>query len=347
MWFYVYPQHHDVSFKFVALQYISLLRKYMQIETMPQLNFYLFHMPIRANAILHPFFYSMWQWDSVKWSLFKQWREHIDKLIGVDVADSDAIHKTYAGYANEYADIMVVPSKWAKQAYANSGVKINIEVVPHAYNPRLLIPTQQLKISQQIKDLQKLKRDNKLKVMLAFLWHSDYRKGADLVHQIAKKVQEERKDVILVIKTGDIRTDFNDLRTIYLSGVVPFDDIVMLYRIADVLLMPSRGGGFELNGLEALTQGIPVVAADIGPWTEYMCDEAKKYLAKTARFVPVLPGNPIHVGKGPELDVNDAVEKTLQALDRTDKVDCMDYINKRFSEPVVGETFYKVTQKVS
>ena len=43
-----------------------------------------------------------------------------------------------------------------------------------------------------------------------------------------------------------------------------------LFRLADVLLMPSLREGFGLVVLEALASGTPVVVSRIAPFTEYL-----------------------------------------------------------------------------
>jgi glycosyltransferase involved in cell wall biosynthesis len=55
----------------------------------------------------------------------------------------------------------------------------------------------------------------------------------------------------------------------------PVDDLAMpaLYRIADVLAMPSLREGFGLAALEALASGTPVVVSRIAPFTEYLGDD--------------------------------------------------------------------------
>jgi glycosyltransferase-like protein len=53
-------------------------------------------------------------------------------------------------------------------------------------------------------------------------------------------------------------------------GVLPEDDVPALYHLADVLALPSLHEGFGLAALEALAAGVPVVAADRPPFTEFL-----------------------------------------------------------------------------
>ncbi|MFZ3120075.1 MAG: MSMEG_0565 family glycosyltransferase [Variovorax sp.] len=59
---------------------------------------------------------------------------------------------------------------------------------------------------------------------------------------------------------------------IVLTGALPDEDIPALYRLADVVAMPSLNEGFGLVTLEALASGVPIVVSRIAPFTEYLRD---------------------------------------------------------------------------
>ena len=150
------------------------------------------------------------------------------------------------------------------------------------------------------------------------LWHSDFRKGADLFHKIAQQLQKERNDIYFLVKSGGPRTDFQDLRMFNLTGNTDFDNIVKMYRISDLYLLTSRGGSFELNGLEAFVSKIPTIATKGGAWEEYFPPKLKDLLVDSCGNPTVLPNNPIHIGNGVQMCIDKAIDKILEVLDNLD-----------------------------
>jgi Glycosyltransferase len=296
-----------------------MLREKYTVYEIPALSFYQFTPFKYPISIIHPFFYSMWHWGNIEFSFFEQYRSRVSQIIGVEVADSDRIAEKYVEYGNNYADKIIVNSEWSKNAFVNSGLKIPIFKVVHNFNSRLLAKDEELKVDDQVKYIEKVKNEKKIKLVMISLWHSDFRKGADLFHVIAKEIQKERNDVYFLVKSGGPRTDFQDLKMFNLTGNTDFDNIVKMYRISDLYLLTSRGGSFELNGLEAFISKIPTIATKGGAWEEYFPSQLKDLLVDSCNYPTVLPGNPIHVGNGVEICINDAIDKILEVIDKLDE----------------------------
>ncbi|KQP13655.1 MSMEG_0565 family glycosyltransferase [Pseudorhodoferax sp. Leaf267] len=59
---------------------------------------------------------------------------------------------------------------------------------------------------------------------------------------------------------------------VVITGPLADADMPALYRLADVVAMPSLNEGFGLVVLEALASGVPVAVSRIAPFTEYLLD---------------------------------------------------------------------------
>jgi mannosyltransferase len=55
---------------------------------------------------------------------------------------------------------------------------------------------------------------------------------------------------------------------------VPVDQIADWYRVLDLYIAPQRWEGFGLTPLEAMACGVPVVATDVGAFSEIVCSDA-------------------------------------------------------------------------
>lgn len=94
--------------------------------------------------------------------------------------------------------------------------------------------------------------------------------------------------IIWLIGGGETLFDYRDYREeffsemqeleiemgkdIFILGRVPEELIADLYNAADVFVFPSLKEGWGLVALEAMASGVPVIASDIEPLTEFMED---------------------------------------------------------------------------
>ncbi|MEO1591670.1 MAG: MSMEG_0565 family glycosyltransferase, partial [Cyanobacteria bacterium J06632_22] len=61
--------------------------------------------------------------------------------------------------------------------------------------------------------------------------------------------------------------------TLILPGVVPDQDLPVLYRLADAFVFPSLQEGWGLVVLEAIASGLPVITTNRPPFTEFLSSE--------------------------------------------------------------------------
>jgi len=344
--YYIYPMWHKVSFTLIAKHHIRELRKYYQVYEIDELAVRHLNPYCRPITLLHPCFFIMSRFAG----RLERIRSKLRSLIGLDVADSDRI-SNLAVSMTHYCDAMIVPSTWSREAYIKSGVKCPVYVVPHGLTDDYF---QSPKPVQYFRELASLKREKNYIYLLHFCWHSEYRKGLDLVFRVYEQLRRERKDIVLVLKFmtgyGTWHHKFRELGGIIIAGWLKDDQIIELYDLCDIYLLFSRGGGFELNGLEALARGEVVIAADRGSWTDYLPPFS---LVRSHECPYVLKDNPIHSGKGVEIDTEKAVDKICEIANDLEeyKARVRDYVNKyikpRFAWSAVARRLAGVIAEIS
>ena len=321
---YVYPIWHRVSFTLISEKHIEQLKKYFRLYTIDEKAIPNIYPVTRPLIILHPFFYNMSRiGDRIEHFLSK-----VKGIIGVDVADSNSI-SNLAVSMTHYAEAMIVPSEWSKRSYINSGCKTPVYVVPHGLDKTWYETSSNL---QFFDNIAKYKKDKKKKLLLYFCWHSEYRKGLDLVLKVYETLIRERKDVSLVAKfmtqNGYPHMVIRRLGGIIVSGWLTEEQKMELYDLSDIYLLFSRGGAFEHNGLEAIARNCLVVAARGGAWQEYLPDFS---LVDSRPTKWVLKDNPIHNGGGVEVIVDKAIDRIHIMLDNLDdyKQKLKDYVEEK------------------
>ncbi len=342
---YCYPIWNRVSFSLVAKQHIKYLKQRFYIDEIDELALPTVSPYSKPLLIVHPLFY-----------VFAKFGKHIEKrlyrfkaVLGIDVADSDLISRLAVSITN-YTDGVIVPSNFSKESFIRSGVKVPVYVIPHGLEPEWFnLPKSK---PNAFNDLWELKKRKNLTYLLFFLWHSDYRKGADLVIKYYSKLRKLRKDVVLIIKTmtneGKIQEIIRKLGGIVVSGWLTESQKMELYDLCDIYPLFTRGGGFEINGLEAISRGLVVLAGKGGAWDDYLPDFS---LLPSTRCKYVLKDNPIHVGGGIEVNVDKAVDKTLEIIDnleeyRSKVAEHVDrFVKNKFTWAKVGEALEKVIIK--
>jgi glycosyltransferase involved in cell wall biosynthesis len=336
---YVYPQSHTVSFTLIARKHVEYLRGLglADVHELDELTLPSFTPHLKYHAVLHPWIYIYHRLLQTKLNkltdalqdrlqrYLEWWRSQYDQLVAVDVCDSDRMSDYAVSLLNE-ADMVVVPSSYCVEVYRGSGVRRPVYRVPHGVDPEWYAtpniwdtaPAKAINPLLLEVYLYKLRRGKKL--LLFWLWHSPTRKGWPEVRQVYERIARERKDVVLVLKTVyPNMPEFQDvmhLGAIQVYGWLTDYEKMALYDMVDVTLVFSRGGGFEVNALESLARGVPVVTSNVGSWTDYV----PSYLqVKVDGRVRVFDSNAIHVGYGYRVDVDDALGKIHDILENYDE----------------------------
>jgi glycosyltransferase involved in cell wall biosynthesis len=322
---YVYDRVRTTSFTLVAQKHIEYMRKLgtVSVKEMPVYAFPLFKPDGRYVVVVHPFVY-VWSVISSEMSDVVDIVEvmnRYEKIVGVYVCDTDRMSREAVNALNE-TDVLVVPSMFCVDVFRMSGVKKPVYRVPHGvdehwYTAQNVWTAQGARgLSASLIQLYQYKQRTGKKLLLWWYWHSWIRKGGPWVKAVYERLSKMRSDVKLVVKTS--MADVSELAELVPFGIVQvygwLRDVekMALYDIADVALMFSVGGAFELNGLESLARGVPTIAVDWGPWTEYIPPFLR---VRPGERVKPLPDSNVHVGYGYAVDVEDAVAKVEDILD--------------------------------
>ena len=328
---YIYSLYANDSFAIVASNHVKYLKyiyrqnenEHIGIESIDWSQIGSISWNEKRNVLIHPFLYPFASIGSFAQNSrnFARLLTIKNKIGGFDVADSNKISSFAVNLVNKI-DLMMVPSGFARDAYISSGVNIPVEILPHGIPDEFL--SDPINIDNPINmynpinnngdiiKLRKAKESGNI-LILYFLIHSEHRKGADIVRNVMKRIQKKFHNVYLIVK-GPSCNYFPGINTIHIGSWMNNNDLRSLYDISDICLSPSRGGGFELNALEAASRGIPTLVTNGG------C-----FLDLINYFIPVnqsniatqpLPGNTVHIGYGCEADINDLEIKLTDTIDR-------------------------------
>ena len=319
---YIYPLKSTHSFHIVAVNHIKHLKdkylnddQHIKIEEIDWSELSNIDWYEKRNVLIHPFLYPFASAESFIQNSknFARLLAMKNKIGGFDVADSDRISKSAADLINKI-DLMMVPSNFVKDTYVKSGVTIPIEVLPHGVSDEFLSDEISETENKKLIKLRKLKKKGKI-LILYFLIHSAHRKGADIVKKVMKRIQKKFKDVYLVVRSRN-GSYFSEINSVCVDSWLSDEDLVALYDSCDVCISPSRGGGFELNALEAVSRGIPTLVPNGGCFTDLI--EYYIPVRVSDKVVQPLPGNPIHIGTGVETDIDDFENKLIDVIERLD-----------------------------
>lgn len=319
--YYVYPMFKNVSFSNISKQHIIHLKKKVKIQQIDEdvLSQLMWLRP--RNILLHPVLYVT---IGDRASQFEARNERLRKVLkvkgklgGFETADSDKISRLAIDNLNKL-DVCFLPSKWAIKVFKKSGAKLPIEHIPHGLPEEMINPDRSI-TNESILKIQKMKQKHNATMVLYFLLHSEYRKGADIVYDAFQFLQKMNPNMFLVVKgsipSSPIGKKLKMLKIIDIPTWMPNDVLRQLYDVCDMLIVPSRGGGFELNALEGLARGLPTLVPNEGCFKDY--SDYAIPLAVTGHPI-VFPDNPIHQGRGWETDgdhLSEVVDSVASNLD--------------------------------
>ena len=194
--------------------------------------------------------------------------------------EESAIPDALAGLMNHHLDGVLVPSEYSRRAIRNSGMRLPIAVIGHGIDHSGLMP-------RVIGD--RAKRGPVTHALpFTFLHISSglARKGIEELITAYCLAFSRRDPVLLVIKTFDNPNNTIDTwverltsRAKYAPAIQVVSEeldqrqIDFLYHVADALVLPSRGEGFNLPAAEGMARGLPVIVTRHSGHLDFCNDE--------------------------------------------------------------------------
>ena len=319
MLLYVYPIRQYVTFTYIARSHIDqMVRRGILVFGRDWGDFWEAGSGGFRKVILHPLWYPFIGVSGERAEVGRAFLDRLSResrLAAFEVVESDGLGETALEIANRM-EFLCVPSTWSARMAVRAGVRVPVYVVPHGV-PRCFSGPPREPRHPGIAGLRRMKAEKGLRLVFFNMFHSSYRKGADLVKKIMERVQARHPEVKLLIKRHPGLEDpyLGELRKVghvEFAEWLPPEDLRDLYDSCDACLVMSRGGGFELVAVEAGCRGVPTLVPEDGCFLDY-CHLLVP--VRVSGHPPSLPGNPIHTGAGWEADVDDATEKLLDVIE--------------------------------
>ena len=194
--------------------------------------------------------------------------------------EESAIAPDLAAMINFHLDGVLAPSAYCKELIRSSGVHLPIAVIGHGLDHSGLLPP--APIDRTIRG--KPSPDSPF-IFLHISAGVD-RKGIEELVTAYCLAFSHRDPVVLVIKTFDNEQNLVDFWMERLKNVeeaapaiqiikdeLHSQEIELLYRLADAVVLPARGEGFNFPAAEALARGLPVIVTRHSGHLDFCTDE--------------------------------------------------------------------------
>lgn len=183
-----------------------------------------------------------------------------ERVIAYSMWESTLVPKEQIEDINRAAALLYVPCRQNAESFRESGVRIPIKVLHHGVDP------------MQFPYLTRSRGD-----FFTFGTFGDLspRKGIDvLIRAFRDEFSPEDPARLLIKSTAPIEVPaIEEPRLNVLSGFVDQAALLEFLREIDAFVLPSRGEGFGLCALEAMSTGLPVIATNWSGPVEYLgCD---------------------------------------------------------------------------
>jgi len=216
--------------------------------------------------------------------------------IGYSMLEVSGIPREWVDQANLLDEIWV-PSKFNVETFKRSGVKKPIYVMPLGINTEYFNP-----------DIKSYFNSDKYVFLSVFEWGE--RKAPEILLNAFNQEFTKKDEVVLLlkilnvdpgldivdeIKKLNLTSDNRAKVIILLNRDIADYQMGSLYRAADCFVLPTRGEGWGMPTLEAMSSGLPVISTDWSAQTEFMEDDIC-YPIQVKSMIPAIAKCPYYEG---------------------------------------------------
>jgi glycosyltransferase involved in cell wall biosynthesis len=229
--------------------------------------------------------------------------------------EESSIPDALAGLINLHLDGVLAPSEFSKQAIRNSGVRVPISVIGHGIDHSGLAP--------RVIDPREGRGQVTPSLPFTFLHISSglARKGIEELITAYCMAFSSYDPVLLVIKTFDNATNTIHAWVERLTSASRYSPAIQiiseeldqremdfLYHIADALVLPTRGEGFNLPAAEGMARGVPVIVTRYSGHLDF-CNDKNSFLIDCSYEISTS-----HLNIANSFWARPSIEQLLQAM---------------------------------
>ena len=183
-----------------------------------------------------------------------------ERIINYSMWESTSVPRKHVDEINHAVALQYVPCRQNLESFRESGVVVPIKVLHHGVDPA------------RFPHLERSRHDV---FTLGTFGDFSIRKGIDVLIRAFQDEFAHDEPVRLLMKSSSPAPEYavDDPRITLAWGFFDQGALLDLFGAMDVFVLPSRGEGFGLCGLEAMATGLPLIATDWGGPSEYLDPE--------------------------------------------------------------------------
>jgi glycosyltransferase involved in cell wall biosynthesis len=186
-----------------------------------------------------------------------------ERVVHYATFESTIVPRELVQEVNQHVTLLLVPCKWNLKLYRDRGVTVPIRLLPHGIHPERF-PL--------------LERPMRETFTIGTFGDLSIRKGIDvLIRAFFAEFGPEEPVRLLVKQTyGDEHhrvewpVEPDNRRFVVRTGFLDQEALLGFLGEMDLFVLPSRGEGFGLCGLEAMATGLPTIATNWSGMADYL-----------------------------------------------------------------------------